>query len=646
MLSKGVESYTWEHGRELSGLTRETRLAIVRQPEDYIGRVGDTVTFSIQARGSNLSYQWQVSTDGGAEWYDSTAEGYNTPAISMPLAEHNPGYLYRCRVTNGYGNAAYSNPGQIISLPIVIDTQPADCCGSIGDPVSFSVSARGEGLSYQWQVSVDEGDYWENSTGDGYATPVIYGFDISEARLGRLYRCRITDAYGNVVYTEAGRICLNDLAIIRQPENYSGTVGDTVTFSIQARGANLSYQWQVSTDGGAEWYDSTAEGYNTPAISMPLAEHNPGYLYRCRVTDGGGNVAYSTPGQIILLTETWSFIYNADGLRTGRSNGSTTYSYVYNGSSLSQMTVNGNTLYFAYDASGTPLSLTYNGANYYYATNLQGDVVAILNGSGSTVVAYTYDAWGNILSTTGSLSSTLGFYNPLRYRGYVWDAEYGLYYLQTRYYNAGLGRFINADALISTGQGVLGNNMFAYCNNNPVNMVDASGNLPKWIDDGINWFNENVIEPIVQFIEDVKEDADAFDIDNESEEKVLESNYFSSYKGVPVFRTNGNRSGSFGAIFLTRETNQRNNPEDVVRHEYGHTVQLRELGVINYTMCIMIPSWQMWGSKEYYTKPWEITADLYGRVQSRNHAESDFMYGFAYLDASKHLGPLIWLSIE
>jgi len=163
---------------------------------------------------------------------------------------------------------------------------------------------------------------------------------------------------------------------------------------------------------------------------------------------------------------------------------------------------------------------------------------------------------------------------------------------------------------------------------------------------GINWFNENVIEPIVQFIEDVKEDADAFDIDNESEEKVLESNYFSSYKGVPVFRTNGNRSGSFGAIFLTRETNQRNNPEDVVRHEYGHTVQLRELGVINYTMCIMIPSWQMWGSKEYYTKPWEITADLYGRVQSRNHAESDFMYGFAYLDASKHLGPLIWLSIE
>jgi len=265
------------------------------------------------------------------------------------------------------------------------------------------------------------------------------------------------------------------LAIIRQPENYSGTVGDTVTFSIQARGANLSYQWQVSTDGGAEWYDSTAEGYNTPAISMPLAEHNPGYLYRCRVTDGGGNVAYSTPGQIILLTETWSFIYNADGLRTGRSNGSTTYSYVYNGSSLSQMTVNGNTLYFAYDASGTPLSVTYNGTSYYYATNLQGDVTAILDGSGTAVVQYTYDAWGNILSATGSLSGTLGICNPLRYRGYVYDTETGLYYLQSRYYDPALGRFISADALASTGQGILGNNTFTYCGNNPVSRADDGG---------------------------------------------------------------------------------------------------------------------------------------------------------------------------
>ena len=172
---------------------------------------------------------------------------------------------------------------------------------------------------------------------------------------------------------------------------------------------------------------------------------------------------------------TWTNTYNADGLRTKRTNGSTTYNYIYNGSSLSQMTVGSNTLYFAYDASGTPMSVTYNGTNYYYATNVQGDVTAILNTSGTAVVQYTYDAWGKILTTTGSMASTLGAHNPLRYRGYVYDTESTLYYLQSRYYNPAMGRFITGDDYPATGQGLTGNNMFAYCGNNPVLRKDESG---------------------------------------------------------------------------------------------------------------------------------------------------------------------------
>jgi len=188
-------------------------------------------------------------------------------------------------------------------------------------------------------------------------------------------------------------------------------------------------------------------------------------------------ISTTTPGEIKLARETWTFTYDADGMRTSRSSSSATYSYVYNGSQLSQMTVDGNTLYFAYEASGTPLSVTYNGTAYYYATNLQGDITAILNTSGTAVVTYTYDAWGNILSTSGSMAGTLGTHNPLRYRGYVYDAETGLYYLQSRYYDPEMGRFISADAFVSTGQGLLGNNMFAYCHNNPVNYCDPTGML-------------------------------------------------------------------------------------------------------------------------------------------------------------------------
>ena len=171
---------------------------------------------------------------------------------------------------------------------------------------------------------------------------------------------------------------------------------------------------------------------------------------------------------------TWTYTYNADGLRTKRTNGTTTYNYIYNGSSLTQMTVGSDTLYFAYDGS-SPMAVTYNGTNYYYATNLQGDVVAILNSSGTAVVQYTYDAWGNILTTTGSMASTLGTINPLTYRGYVFDRDTNLYYLQSRYYNPEIGRFINADVLVTTGQGFIGNNMFTYCLNNPVVFTDSLG---------------------------------------------------------------------------------------------------------------------------------------------------------------------------
>ena len=105
----------------------------------------------------------------------------------------------------------------------------------------------------------------------------------------------------------------------------------------------------------------------------------------------------------------------------------------------------------------------------------QSDIVAILNTSGTAVVRYTYDAWGKLLTTTGSMTSTLGVHNPLRYRGYVYDNETQLYYLQSRYYNPAMGRFINADGFASTGQGILGNNMFAYCLNSPTQYEDSYG---------------------------------------------------------------------------------------------------------------------------------------------------------------------------
>ena len=84
-------------------------------------------------------------------------------------------------------------------------------------------------------------------------------------------------------------------------------------------------------------------------------------------------------------------------------------------------------------------------------------------------------AWGKIIATTGSLANTVGANQPFRYRGYVYDEETGWYYLQSRYYDPTTCRFISADVLLSTGQGVLGHNSFAYCGNNPVVRIDDQG---------------------------------------------------------------------------------------------------------------------------------------------------------------------------
>ena len=117
-----------------------------------------------------------------------------------------------------------------------------------------------------------------------------------------------------------------------------------------------------------------------------------------------------------------------------------------------------------------------NGAVYYYAYNAQGDVIGLysVNEYGYFVpqVFYTYDAWGKVLSITGNMADTLGQQNPFRYRGYYYDSETQFYYLNSRYYDPEVGRFINADGQLTTGSDLSGMNLFAYCGNNPVIRTD------------------------------------------------------------------------------------------------------------------------------------------------------------------------------
>ncbi len=225
-------------------------------------------------------------------------------------------------------------------------------------------------------------------------------------------------------------------------------------------------------DGTTISYDASGNPLNWRNVeSLSWTGRELTYLYN----DSGYNGMY--------------FRYNADGIRTYKShydhNTLDMYhvNYVLDGTKIvseyytHEINNATYTIKYYYDANDSVIGFNYNGTDYYYRKNLQGDIIAILNTSGSKVVEYTYNAWGEVLSVTGSLASTVGQINPFRYRGYYYDTETGFYYLQSRYYDPVVGRFLNADNELfgSIFSGVMGNNYYTYAGNNPVNNTDRYG---------------------------------------------------------------------------------------------------------------------------------------------------------------------------
>lgn len=261
--------------------------------------------------------------------------------------------------------------------------------------------------------------------------------------------------------------------------------------------------------------------------------------------------------------------------------------------------------------------------------------MGIMNVSGDIMVEYTYDAWGNVLSITGPMADTMGQHNQLRYRGYVYDPETDLYYLNSRFYNPETGRFINADAFASTG-GLLGNNMFAYCANEPVKRFDPTGHDYTTISvesDPFNspWRGQNGGGSSVGFAaigvkKAVKEIRKVKDyIENDNVATVLEADFIAFYKGALVIKSDllGTGGASFGVIILGSGNSLTEEGINTLNHEYGHYLHFKELGPVDYLYTTAIFSIAgailtdkgYFPRKYYFDLPWERVADMYGGVE-------------------------------
>ena len=171
---------------------------------------------------------------------------------------------------------------------------------------------------------------------------------------------------------------------------------------------------------------------------------------------------------------TWTFTYNADGIRVGKSAPGVTTTYGVDGERIVYEKTNGQVKRYFYDESGIA-GFEYNGQKYTFRKNLQGDVAGIYDMSGTLIGEYEYDAWGNLLNDS---ESEVLLANPFRYRGYYYDTSIGLYYLNSRYYDPETGRFLNEDLVSYLDPETIGGiNPYAYCLNDPVNHIDPGGHF-------------------------------------------------------------------------------------------------------------------------------------------------------------------------
>ena len=365
----------------------------------------------------------------------------------------------KAEVTESYG---YDNLGRLATKTTALDTATR-----LTETLTYRTNSSGNETGQVNTISIN--------APSGYHIYFTYGYDMN----GNIAFVKSGDMTTNYTYDSAGQLIRED----------NQAQGKSWTWVYDNAGNILSkkeYAYTTGTLGTAT--DTVSYVYDTGSWGDLLTSFDGQAITYDNIgnprTIGNRSFTWKHGRELATLTEngvTWTNTYNADGLRISRTNGSLTYKYYYFGGQLVRIGVGSKYLDISYDASGVPMALYYSGyqvdnAHYYYVTNLQGDVVAILNEAGTAVVTYTYDAWGNILTVGGTMADTLGVYNPLRYRGYVYDEETSLYYLQSRYYDPNMGRFLNADAFASTGQGFGGNNMFAYCLNNPTFLCDPSGN--------------------------------------------------------------------------------------------------------------------------------------------------------------------------
>lgn len=246
-------------------------------------------------------------------------------------------------------------------------------------------------------------------------------------------------------------------------ETNDGVAVNTMTYD--SYGNILTKNGKAYTYGDSTWKDLLMS-YDGQSIAYDAQGNPTSYL---------GHTLTWEKGRQLKSFDGNTYTYNANGIRTSKTVNGVKHTYTLEGIKILQETWGSNTLVPLYDNEDSVCGIIYNGTPYYFFKNQQGDIIAITDQNGDVIAKYSYDAWGLCTITQDSSVVGIASINPYRYRGYYYDHEIGMYYLQSRYYNPVVGRFVNIDEPIF----IASKNLFCYCINDPISQIDFWGNCSE-----------------------------------------------------------------------------------------------------------------------------------------------------------------------
>ena len=262
-----------------------TAPVISAQPSNQSLCIGQAGSFSVTA--STGTFQWQLSTDGGTTW--SNISGAAAASYAVTGAANLNNNQYRCVVTSQCGSTTSSAATLTVNPTTVISSQPTGLALCQGSSATFSVTAAGAGLTYQWEISTNSGSTWNPIPSANAASYVISSVATSDNN--NQFRCTVTGTCGNVTSNAATLQVSANITISTQPTSQTVCEATTISFTSGAAGSGITYQWQVSTDGGTTYSNLSNGGVYSGATAATLTvtgvlPTQNGYRFRTVASNG------------------------------------------------------------------------------------------------------------------------------------------------------------------------------------------------------------------------------------------------------------------------------------------------------------------------------------------------------------------------